>query len=147
MPSHRVHCYVDRMYFGKSYSKIHKAMDAPSLFFGRKHRIFYHDAVSAISIARYYYPNDPNAITSALLHIDVDNLCSQDITYWRYLEFMAQRESQRRKAGFRKRKRKSGVRRRKKQETPAEKLLYDTCEKLIEARRLMELLYSRYYYM
>lgn len=78
MPGWRVHCFLDRVFYGKSYYKIHRKMDAPVLFFGRKHRMYFHDSLSAYVIGQKCYPNDPNAIAAANLHIYIDQLCSAD---------------------------------------------------------------------
>lgn len=44
----------------------------------KKHRILFHDPLWACAIAQECYPNDPNAICAANLHILADRLCSSD---------------------------------------------------------------------
>jgi hypothetical protein len=103
LPSHRVHCYVDRKLFGKSYWRVHRAMDRPYLLFRRKHRNFFHDPLSAIAIAKRYYPKDPNAIKAALYHITLDNLCSANPAFKAWLEALA-KEYAKKRASARKKK-------------------------------------------
>ena len=63
-------------------------MDEPVIFLGKKHRILFHDPVSAIIIAETLYPNDKNAIAAANLHILTDQLCTADPSFKRMLENM-----------------------------------------------------------
>ena len=79
MPSLGAHRYIDYLYLNKSYWKIHRAMDKPVKYLGRSHRVLFHDVISAVAIARYFYPGDPDAETAALLHIEFDTLCTADI--------------------------------------------------------------------
>lgn len=97
MPSLRAHCYIDRLWFGRTYPKLHRSMDRPVKYFGKKHRIFYHDYISAIAIARREYPNDPDAERAAILHIEFDRLCSADPEFRRLLETMAIRSAKQRR--------------------------------------------------
>ena len=86
MPSLRAHRYIDYLYLNKSYWKIHRAMDKPVKYLGRSHRVLFHDVISAVAIARYFYPGDPDAETAALLHIEFDTLCTADPDFKRELE-------------------------------------------------------------
>lgn len=86
MPSQRVHRYLDLMFFGKSYWKIHKALDGPSKALGRRHRRLYHDPTSAYFVAVQLYPGDPVAVRSAEYHIIIDNICTRDPEFGRVLE-------------------------------------------------------------
>jgi hypothetical protein len=88
LPGWRVHRYVDLVFFGKSYWRIHRRLDAPVLFLGRAHRILFHDSLTATLVARECYPGDPNAIAAANMHIFIDNLCSSDPSFKKYLESM-----------------------------------------------------------
>jgi hypothetical protein len=63
-------------------------MDAPVAYLGKKHRVLFHDGVTASLIAKECYPNDPNAIAAANMHIFLDNLCSRDPVFKEYLEKM-----------------------------------------------------------
>jgi hypothetical protein len=76
VPGWRVHVYLDRKFFGKSYWKVHQKMDEPYLFLGRKHRVLFHDPLSALAIAQTYYPGDTNAVKAANFHILVDRICT-----------------------------------------------------------------------
>ena len=89
MPSHRVHTYMDRQLFGMSYWRLHRAIDKPYLVFGRRHRIFFHDFPSAVSVARHYFPGNLQAEEAAVLHVHLDNMCSQDRFFKRRLEILA----------------------------------------------------------
>jgi hypothetical protein len=79
---------VDEVFFGKSYSKIHRKMDAPVAYLGKRHGVLFYDAVTASIIAGECYPNDPNAVAAANLHIFLDNLCGRDPVFKEYLEKM-----------------------------------------------------------
>jgi hypothetical protein len=81
-----VHCYADRVWFEKSYYKIHRKIDEPVAYLGRAHRVLFHDLPSACAIARTCYPNDPKAEESACLHIYLDEVCSKDPEYKKLLE-------------------------------------------------------------
>jgi hypothetical protein len=61
-------------------------MDWPCKIYRKDHRAFLHDPLSAIAIAESYYPGDPDAVTAALLHIYVDQQCSEDPQYKKLLE-------------------------------------------------------------
>lgn len=86
MPGWRVHIYLDKTFFGKSYRKIHRRMDAAVVVLGRNHRVLFHDLVWAVAIARECYPNDPNAVCAAQAHIQFDQLCSRDPSLKKMLE-------------------------------------------------------------
>lgn len=61
-------------------------MDAPVAFLGRKHRVLFHDPLSASIIADQCYPNDQQAQEAAYLHILLDDTCSRDPIYKMQLE-------------------------------------------------------------
>jgi len=100
LPGPEVHVYIDKLFLGKSYWKIHREMDKPIKFLGRRHRLLFHDPVSAMAIASRLYPGDPRARRAALLHITFDDICSRDPEFRKLLEIMA------RLSGRKKRKRK-----------------------------------------
>ena len=102
MPGWRVHVFMDKVFFGRSYRKIHEKMDAPTVFLGRGHRVLFHDPITASMIANECYPNDPEAVASANLHIALDKLCTANPAYKKYLEDM---ERMHRKKRHKKRKR------------------------------------------
>ncbi len=97
MPSHKVHCYVDRVLFGKSYWRLHRQIDMPYLFLGRKHRVLFHDGFTSVAIARKVYPDDPIAQEAALVHVQLDALCSSNPLFAKQLEFFAEQQSRLRK--------------------------------------------------
>jgi hypothetical protein len=97
LPSLRVHEYFDRVLFKKSYRKIHRAMDGPVKFFGKRHRELFHDSAWAYAIASRLYPNDPHAVLAALAHIKLDATCSRDPQYRKNLEALARLSSRRKR--------------------------------------------------
>ena len=91
MPGLQVHAFVDRMIFDRSFWKLHRLMDKPVLVFGRKHRQFFHDAFTAVEIAKRTYPEDKQAEQAALIHINIDSMCSADPKLKKQLEIMARK--------------------------------------------------------
>jgi len=71
MPSHRVHKEITRWILGKPHSKVHRAIDSPYKFLGAKHRILFHDPISAIVVARKA-SKEKGASQAAILHIVTD---------------------------------------------------------------------------
>jgi hypothetical protein len=134
MPGWRVHKYVDVVFFGKSYSKIHRKMDEPVLFLGKRHRVLFHDAPAAALIAKQSYPDDPHAIEAAYLHILTDQLCTADLAYKKFLTTLAllNRPKKRRK-----------MKKTKEKEDPLFKRFMSDAKKLEELRRMFRTFYSR----
>jgi hypothetical protein len=123
LPGLSVHSYIDRLFFGKSYWRIHRRMDGPVATLGKNHRILYHDPPTACAIARSLYPSDPIAERAAVYHIIVDHLCSQNPSLKRSLERLAKSR---------------GKKKRRKIEAHARKTRKDPKEKVIaELQRLM----------
>ena len=89
MPSHRVHRYVDQVFFGKQYVHLHVLLDAPYKMLGSRHRVLYHDFASAAVIGQKRYPSDPNAKSSAIMHIVTDRLCSSNLGFKAWLGLLA----------------------------------------------------------
>jgi len=106
LPKHEGHNFIDRVCLGRSFPRLHRALDKPVFFLGKYHRELFHDLTTAYFIAHQTYPNDPRAVESARLHIYYDEFCSRDPEYRRYLEKMAKSDKQRRKANRSKRRRK-----------------------------------------
>jgi hypothetical protein len=96
LPKFVVHAYVSRLFFGKSYWKVHREMDRPFKYLGRRHRILFHDFSSAYAIASELYPGDFNAVQAAWLHIHLDEQCSNDPELRRWLENLVSLDSTRR---------------------------------------------------
>ena len=91
MPNHQVHAYMDRLYFGKVYWRVHYQLDWPVHYVKGNHRAYFHDFPSVFAIARKEYPGDPNAISSGLLHLQVDETCTLNPAYRKHLEFLSER--------------------------------------------------------
>jgi hypothetical protein len=148
VPSHRVHLYLDRKLFGKTYWRIHREMDKPYLFFGRTHRIFFHDPVSAVAIARKHYKGDAFAQQAALLHIFIDRACSSNPRFKAELQFLADLDAKERarlrKRGENKRKKRRRARRTRAERKAARAI--DPLEKfdvfLQRAKQITELAYE-----
>jgi len=131
VPGWDVHAYADRVYFGRSYYKIHREMDWPYKILGKDHRKFFHDPISASIIAEQCYPGDPNAEEAAFLHIILDQLCSENPEFRKLLEKFALLNKRNR-------------RRKKKTEPKSaiEKRLLKDMKKLAELRKWVRVYYS-----
>jgi len=89
MPSHKVHNFIDRQLFGKSYWRLHRALDTPYIFMGKHHRVLLHDGFTSALLARQLYPTGPRAEQAALVHCQLDRLCSNDPHFRKQLEIIA----------------------------------------------------------
>jgi hypothetical protein len=138
MPSHKVHCFVDRVLFGKSYWRLHRQIDMPFLFLGNKHRVLFHDPFTPVAIAQWLYPGDPRAKESALVHVQIDSLCSTNPIFKMQLEYFAEQDARKRRSS---RKKKAKSRKRK---VPADPLEEFTAflEKMKEIRRLARIVFG-----
>jgi hypothetical protein len=87
MPSHKLHKYVDKLMFGKAYPEVHKALDKPCFWLGKKHRILFHDPLSAMILA-YKASNDSYGWLSGYMHTWLDKKCSKDKMFKAFLEFV-----------------------------------------------------------
>ena len=142
MPSHRVHNFVDRQMFGKSYWQLHRNLDLPYLFMGRKHRVLFHDGFSSVLIARRLYPGDSRAEQAAIVHCQIDALCSNDPFLRTQLEFLANLDAAERKKTRRKsRKRKASSSGKRKQADPLKDFV-GLMEKMVEIKKLAKMLAS-----
>lgn len=72
MPSRRFHEKIDRFFLGKSFPHIHKALDLPHIILGERHRILFHDPISAVAIG--FILGGQQGAQSALLHTVVDRI-------------------------------------------------------------------------
>ena len=70
MPERYVHEKISRILLGKKYSKVHKIMDYPVRYLGRKHRILFHDILSASLIGFLTYGWD--GALAGILHLITD---------------------------------------------------------------------------
>jgi hypothetical protein len=68
MPSHKAHRFIDRLFLNSEREDVHRWIDAPYKYLGKKHRIMRHDPLTLI----VKYHDDPEALASALLHILAD---------------------------------------------------------------------------
>jgi hypothetical protein len=135
MPGHRVHCYVDRLLFGKSYWRLHRALDKPVIFLGKRHRVLFHDGFSSAVIAQRLYPGDPRAVEAALVHVQLDNFCSSNPDFAKTLKLFAEYDANQRRTARRKT-------RSKRPKTAANQLreFHALIRKLVEVRRLARML-------
>ena len=74
MPSREVHRLISRIITGYDCDKTHAAIDWPYKYLGRKHRILFHDPVSA-AIIGYLNDGEEGAI-SGIAHVVADYLIS-----------------------------------------------------------------------
>ncbi len=70
MPERYVHEKISRILLGKKYSEVHKIIDYPVKYLGRKHRILFHDILTAslIGFSIYGY----NGALAGILHLITD---------------------------------------------------------------------------
>jgi len=97
VPGHKVHAYVDRQFFGRAYWKMHRKMDIAVFWLGNKHRVLFHDPITAVCIAKSCYPYDKNAEEAAYTHILVDQFCTAYPCLRKLLEELAYADAKRRK--------------------------------------------------
>jgi hypothetical protein len=138
LPGHRVHLYLDRLLFGRSYYKVHRKMDYAWYYLRRGHRCFGHDPISAIAIAAESYPGDYNAVQAALFHIELDKLCTADPQFKKMLEIQVKCNATKR----RRKKRVTKAKNKKSADSADYKQIAEFVEKLERNRRLAKLLTS-----
>jgi hypothetical protein len=122
------------MFFGKSYRKIHENMDSAVPVLGKKHRILFHDPVWACAIAQECYPNDPNAVSAANMHILADQLCSSDPGLKKMLENFEMLDREDRKTKKKKKRKKAP----KKDDATAK--FFSDLKKMEEIQRIFRIL-------
>jgi hypothetical protein len=99
MPSHLAHCKISIELFGKSYYKVHKAIDSAVFVVGYGHRKYFHDDFSLLAIANQYYPGDDLAFAAAKFHVELDWMCTQNPNLKIQIEKWAKKQvSKRRKS-------------------------------------------------
>jgi hypothetical protein len=138
LPGWRIHEYIDWALFGRTYPKVHRAIDEPYKYFGRSHRILFHDCASAYLIAEEFYPGDPDAKSSGYSHIYLDEICSENPWYKRHLEKMELLTRKQRKRDQTERKREE----RAMKKDPVLGRFLDYMKKMEEIRRLWLRLHS-----
>jgi len=75
MPSREVHRLISRFLTGYDCDRTHAAIDWPYKYLGRKHRIFFHDPLSAMMIG--YLRDGEKGVVSGLAHIVTDYVVSR----------------------------------------------------------------------
>ena len=73
-------------------------IDSPYKVLGRGHRKYYHDYSSVVGFARSLYPGDERAVQAAVFHIQLDEMCSEDPAFKKYIETWAKRRVKKRKS-------------------------------------------------
>ena len=137
MPSHTVHTFMDRVFFGKSYWRLHDFIDSAYFVVGRWHRKYYHDFYSAITIGKNLYPNDSQASDAAVLHILLDDVCS----YYPDLKKLLEKKAKEYYRNIRRTKRENRYKKKIKVPYELEVLVCDL-KKSLEARRWHDRFYG-----
>jgi len=70
MPERIVHKKISKLLLGSSCERTHKAIDYPVKYLGKKHRILFHDPISAMVIGFLF--DGYEGAASGLLHIVAD---------------------------------------------------------------------------
>jgi len=78
MPPHRIHKKIDRIFLGKEYPDVHRDMDEPAKWLGKRHRILRHDPVYVF----LRFAPDWNRVASGLLHIAAD-MAERGLRKWK----------------------------------------------------------------
>lgn len=70
MPERYLHEKISKILLGGKYTEVHKIMDYPVKYLGRKHRILFHDILTAslIGFSIYGY----NGVIAGILHLIAD---------------------------------------------------------------------------
>jgi hypothetical protein len=113
-------------------------MDSAYQFFRGKHRIFWHDPASAYAIGANFYPGDRDAISSGLIPIQIDTMCSENPFFHKQLWLLAKEDANRRKRN-KKTKKKSKRKKKCKTLTELEKT-EKVFKQLAEIKKLMGLI-------
>ena len=125
--------------FGKSYRKLHQVIDKPYIILKQKHRVMFHDPFSCLTFARNLYPYDPTAETAALLHVELDNMCSSNPFVHKQLILLAQQDSRNRK---RSQKSKNKTDKIEQQDPPELKDFIESCKKMLKLKNYMRMVRS-----
>jgi hypothetical protein len=83
VPSRKVHERISKILVGSSCEHVHYLLDFPYKFLGKKHRILFHDPISAILIG--YLIEGYKGVISALAHIATDYFSSEIKKYLKNL--------------------------------------------------------------
>jgi len=93
MPRRRVHSFFDEAVLGRPFPRVHRAIDLPYLFLGRKHRKFFHDPLEAYLMG-VLASDDSRGGFSGLLHVKLDEECSKNPALRKQLERLAKLKKQ-----------------------------------------------------
>jgi hypothetical protein len=88
MPKHKVHNYSDKLLFSKNFAKIHRAIDRPYVFLGRKHRSVFHTFEEAYYLG-CIVGGGHTAGAAGMFHVWLDQECSKDKNFKKWLELSA----------------------------------------------------------
>lgn len=86
-PSRKVHRATTKFVLGNEYDEVHRLLDIASKFMGKTHRKYFHDPMSAMA-AGASVAGERGALT-ALLHLEVDKICSKNPELKKVLEMLA----------------------------------------------------------
>ncbi|MDI6798472.1 MAG: hypothetical protein QMD12_00510 [Candidatus Aenigmarchaeota archaeon] len=75
MPNRNIHKKISRAIVNDSCERVHYLIDLPYKFLGRKHRILFHDPISAVIVG--YLTGGKKGTISALTHIATDYCMSE----------------------------------------------------------------------
>jgi len=105
--------------------------------------VLFHDALTPVAIAQKLYPNDPRAQEAALVHVQLDMLCSSNPMFKQQLQWFAEQDAKERKRLRKRNAKKKSVKPRNKRGSPDElERFNEFLEKLAEIRRLAKLISS-----
>jgi hypothetical protein len=82
-----MHRFVDEIVFGKSFSEVHRTLDGPYKYLGRKHRRVFHTLAEAFAVG-YLSSSDSSSAAAGVLHVRLDEACSKNKKLRKFLEAM-----------------------------------------------------------
>ena len=86
MPKHKLHRYAAKILLGKAYPEVDSAIDQPYIFLGRKHRKMFHSPKEACALG-YLAAGSHGGGLAGLVHVWVDEECSKDPVFRRWLQY------------------------------------------------------------
>jgi hypothetical protein len=86
LPGHKAHRYADKLMFGKSFPKVHKAIDFPYIIYKRSHRKYFHTYKEALPIG-YMITGEAKGALSGAFHVWLDRACSEDKEFKTWLQW------------------------------------------------------------
>jgi hypothetical protein len=91
LPKHKTHNFADKLWFGRSFPKVHEALDLPYVIYGRRHRRFFHTYKEAYPIG-YVVSGEAKGALSGVFHVWLDRVCSEDKVFKRWLDWAAEED-------------------------------------------------------